>query len=128
MSQWRQNHIQAAVDKTEFYTDIDRSETKLALIVIKNHQKHFLADHEEWQKRKATAAANIKDLASEAELRALLGDLYDRVTTPSVPEDSSVVDKTQVDQPSPEVVGSSKSLGKRSATKRKYVESDDEDI
>ena len=128
MSQWRQNHIQAAVDKTEFYTDIDRSETKRALIVIKNHQKHFLVDHEEWQKRKATAAANIKHLASEADLRALLGDLYESVTTASVTEDSSVVDKTHVDQPSPEVVGNSKFLGKRSATKRKYVESDDENV
>ncbi|KAH7400217.1 hypothetical protein BKA64DRAFT_744854 [Cadophora sp. MPI-SDFR-AT-0126] len=72
MSLWRQNHIQAAVDKTSFYTDIDRSAKKRTLIIIKNHQNHFVADHEAWQKRKDTAAANIKNLGSEAELRAYL--------------------------------------------------------
>ena len=129
MSIRRQNHIQAAVDKTEFYTDIDRSERNRALIVIKNHQRHFVADHEAWQKRKDTAAANIKDLASEAELRALLGDLYDSVTTATITEESEVVGITQVDQSRPleNEVGSSRSFGKRKGAKRRYVESDDED-
>ncbi|KAK0102673.1 hypothetical protein ONS95_006275 [Cadophora gregata] len=127
MSKWRQNHIQAVVDKTNFYTDVDRSGNKRALIVVKNHQDHFIADHEAWQKRKATAIANIKGLGSEAELRALLGDLYESIIEASTVDKSAAVSIVKVSrsQTNKEVRGLEK-VAKRRGKKRKIIDSNDE--
>ncbi|KAH7327403.1 hypothetical protein BKA65DRAFT_597937 [Rhexocercosporidium sp. MPI-PUGE-AT-0058] len=87
----RRDHIQFEVDKTGFYQDLDRTGRTYALIVIKDHQKHFEADHKAWEERKEIATAKIKDLAPEADLRILLQDLYESVTTASIARSESAV-------------------------------------